>query len=65
MRSLIPFFQQVSGINVIMFYAPVLFLTLGFGQKASLMSAVITGVVNVLATFVSIYSVHRFGRRAL
>lgn len=65
MCTLIPFFQQVTGINVIMFYAPVLFMTLGFGQKASLMSAVITGTVNVVATIVSIYSVDKVGRRAL
>ncbi|KAL0857217.1 hypothetical protein Bca101_062371 [Brassica carinata] len=63
--SAIPFFQQITGINVIMFYAPVLFKTLGFGDDASLMSAVITGVVNVLATFVSLYSADRFGRRFL
>ena len=63
--SLIPFFQQLTGINVIMFYAPVLFLTLGFGDEASLMSAVITGVVNVLATVVSIATVDKFGRRIL
>ncbi len=62
---LIPFFQQLTGINVIMFYAPVLFKTLGFGDNASLMSAVITGVVNVLATLVSIFTVDKFGRRIL
>ncbi|XP_030478477.2 bidirectional sugar transporter SWEET9-like [Cannabis sativa] len=55
MAILIPFFQQLTGINVIMFYAPVLFNTIGFGDDASLMSAVITGVVNVGATSVSIY----------
>ncbi|KAK9160793.1 hypothetical protein Syun_007134 [Stephania yunnanensis] len=32
MTFLIPFFQQLTGINVIMFYAPVLFQTLGFGN---------------------------------
>ncbi|GAV73932.1 Sugar_tr domain-containing protein [Cephalotus follicularis] len=48
--TLVPFFQQLTGINVIKFYAPVLFKTLGFGDDASLMSAVITGGVNVLAT---------------
>jgi len=62
---LVPFFQQFTGINVIMFYAPVLFKTLGFGDQASLMSAVITGGVNVLATLVSIATVDKFGRRIL
>ncbi|KAE9606451.1 hypothetical protein Lal_00013980 [Lupinus albus] len=58
-------FQQFTGINAIMFYAPVLFNTLGFKNDASLYSAVITGAVNVLATFVSIYSVDKIGRRKL
>ncbi|CAI9755143.1 unnamed protein product [Fraxinus pennsylvanica] len=65
MAILIPFFQQLTGINVIMFYAPVLFKTIGFGSDASLMSAVITGGVNVLATMVSIYGVDKWGRRFL
>ncbi|RWR92608.1 Sugar/inositol transporter [Cinnamomum micranthum f. kanehirae] len=65
MAIAIPFFQQLTGINVIMFYAPVLFKTLGFGDDAALMSAVITGLVNVLATLVSIITVDRFGRRFL
>lgn len=62
---LIPFFQQLTGINVIMFYAPVLFKTLGFGNDASLMSAVVSGLVNVFATIVSIVCVDKFGRRVL
>ncbi|XP_015874472.3 sugar transport protein 10 [Ziziphus jujuba] len=62
---LVPFFQQLTGINVIMFYAPVLFKSLGFGDNSSLMSAVITGGVNVLATLVSIFTVDKFGRRIL
>lgn len=61
----IPFFQQLTGINVIMFYAPVLFKTLGYEDDASLMSAVITGLVNVFATFVSVFTVDRYGRRIL
>ncbi|KAG6584034.1 Sugar carrier protein C, partial [Cucurbita argyrosperma subsp. sororia] len=52
MAILIPFFQQLTGINVIMFYAPVLFDTIGFGSEAALMSAVITGCVFVSATIV-------------
>lgn len=65
MAVMIPFFQQLTGINVIMFYAPVLFNTIGFGSNAALMSAVITGVVNVVATMVSIYGVDKWGRRFL
>lgn len=48
-----------------MFYAPVLFDTVGFGNDAALYSAVITGAVNVLSTVVSIYSVDKLGRRVL
>ncbi|KAL6542885.1 Transcription factor stp1 [Orobanche hederae] len=65
MAIAIPFFQQLTGINVIMFYAPVLFKTIGFGSDAALMSAVITGGVNVVATAVSIYGVDKWGRRFL
>nr|ACF85591.1 unknown [Zea mays] len=65
MAVLVPFFQQLTGINVIMFYAPVLFKTIGLGGDASLMSAVITGLVNIVATFVSIATVDRLGRRSL
>ncbi|CAD6241862.1 unnamed protein product [Miscanthus lutarioriparius] len=65
MAVAIPLFQQLTGINVIMFYAPVLFKTLGFGGTASLMSAVITGLVNLVSTLVSVFTVDRAGRRAL
>lgn len=58
-------FQQFTGINAIMFYAPVLFQTVGFGNNASLLSSVITGLVNVSSTFVSIYAVDKVGRRKL
>lgn len=58
-------FQQLTGINAIMFYAPVLFQTMGFKNDASLLSAVITGSVNVLSTCVSIYAVDKYGRRGL
>ncbi|KAF3612572.1 Sugar transport protein 10 [Capsicum annuum] len=65
LSALIPTFQQLTGINVVMFYAPVLFKTLGFKANASLMSAVITGAVNVGATFISVYCTDRYGRRVL
>ncbi|KAJ8767651.1 hypothetical protein K2173_018209 [Erythroxylum novogranatense] len=65
MSICIPMFQQLTGMNVIVFYAPVLFKTIGFGSNASLMSAAITGVVNCVATLVSISTVDKFGRRSL
>ncbi|KAK2643116.1 hypothetical protein Ddye_024879 [Dipteronia dyeriana] len=65
MAILIPFFQQFTGINVVMFYAPVLFKTIGFGANASLGSSLITGAINLLATFVSVYGIDKWGRRFL
>ncbi|KAF9608778.1 hypothetical protein IFM89_011399 [Coptis chinensis] len=65
MAIAIPIFQQFTGINVVMFYAPVLFKTLGFGGRASLMSSVITGCVNAAATFFAIYLADKKGRRWL
>ncbi|ESW15229.1 hypothetical protein PHAVU_007G055500, partial [Phaseolus vulgaris] len=65
MAVMLQIFQQFTGINAIMFYAPVLFRTLGFKSDASLYSAVITGAVNVLSTLVSVYFVDKVGRRIL
>ncbi|XP_022722539.1 sugar transport protein 8-like [Durio zibethinus] len=62
---LLQVFQQFTGINAIMFYAPVLFQTVGFGSDAALLSSVITGVVNVFSTVVSVYLVDKAGRRIL
>ena len=59
------FFQQFTGINAVMFYAPVLFHTLGYGKEAALYSAIMTGVVNVVATIVSMVTVDKVGRRFL
>ncbi|RDX72431.1 Sugar carrier protein C [Mucuna pruriens] len=61
----IPFFQQFTGLNVITFYAPILFRTIGFGSTASLMSAVIIGSFKPVSTMVSILVVDKYGRRTL
>ncbi|KAK8489779.1 hypothetical protein V6N13_096421 [Hibiscus sabdariffa] len=65
MAIAIPFFQQVTGINVIAFYATLLFRTIGIGESASLLSSVVTGVIGVASTFISMLIVDKFGRRAL
>ncbi|KAI3458328.1 hypothetical protein Pfo_014991 [Paulownia fortunei] len=65
MSVAIPFFQIVTGINVIGFYAPILFRTIGLGESASLMSVVITGVVGSSTTFIAMLVVDKVGRRFL
>lgn len=65
MAIVIPFFQQVTGINVIAFYGPILFRTAGLGESASLLSAVIIRVLNASATLASMSTVDKFGRRVL
>ncbi|KAL0694267.1 hypothetical protein Bca4012_061447 [Brassica carinata] len=65
MAVLMPMFQILTGVNCILFYAPVLFLTMGFGENSLLYSGVLLGVVLVLSTFVSIGLVDKLGRRPL
>ncbi|KAH7572259.1 hypothetical protein JRO89_XS04G0229100 [Xanthoceras sorbifolium] len=59
----IPAFQQLTGMNSILFYAPVIFQSLGFGSGAALYSSVITGGALVLAALLSMAFVDKFGRR--
>ncbi|GFQ05166.1 hexose carrier protein hex6 [Phtheirospermum japonicum] len=65
MSVLIPFFQQITGINIIAFYAPILFLTIGTGENASLLSATVTGIVSSTFTVITVVLVDKIGRRPL
>ncbi|KAL0359047.1 UNVERIFIED_CONTAM: Hexose carrier protein HEX6 [Sesamum angustifolium] len=65
MSIAIPFFQQVTGINVIAFYAPVLFRSIGSGESASLMSTIVIGLAGTSFTLLTSFLVDRLGRRAL
>lgn len=58
-------FQQWSGINVIFFYAPVIFEKTGLAVDAALAQTVIIGSINVIFTFVAIWLVDRIGRKVL
>ncbi|MDL2303420.1 sugar porter family MFS transporter [Dysgonomonas sp. OttesenSCG-928-D17] len=58
-------FQQWCGINVIFNYAQEVFSSAGYSVSDILMNIVITGVTNVIFTFVGMYLVDRIGRRAL
>lgn len=65
MAIFMPTFQILTGINSILFYAPVLFQSMGFGGNASLYSSALTGAVLAASTLVSIAIVDRWGRRFL
>jgi SP family sugar porter-like MFS transporter len=62
---LIAVFQQWCGINVIFNYAQEIFSAAGYGVSAILFNIVITGSVNLLFTFVGMFTVDRLGRKAL
>ncbi|RKP53407.1 sugar porter family MFS transporter [Pararobbsia silviterrae] len=58
--------QQLTGINVVMYYAPRIFGIAGYsGHTAQLWGTVIVGAVNVLATFIAVGFVDRWGRRPI
>jgi len=58
--------QQLTGINVIMYYAPRIFKIAGFAStEHQLWGTVIVGVTNVLATFIAIAFVDRIGRKPI
>lgn len=57
--------QQWCGINVVFNYAQEIFEAAGYGVSDMLFNIVVTGVVNVIFTFVGMYTVDRLGRRSL
>ncbi|MBS3798001.1 MULTISPECIES: sugar porter family MFS transporter [unclassified Pseudoalteromonas] len=57
--------QQITGINVIFFYAPTIFEQSGVGTNTAFAQAVWIGVVNVLFTLVAMLSIDRYGRKPL
>ncbi|KAL6179891.1 hypothetical protein ACLB2K_046562 [Fragaria x ananassa] len=61
----IPFFHQMSGINAVAFYAPVLFQSVGMGNDSALFATIILGMVNILSILVSAFAIDRCGRRFL
>ncbi|MEO0310778.1 MAG: hypothetical protein RIQ89_435, partial [Bacteroidota bacterium] len=62
---LIATFNQLSGINAIIYFAPKVFEMAGIGRSGALLSTVGIGVVNLLFTITGWYLIDRFGRRTL
>jgi MFS transporter, SP family, arabinose:H+ symporter len=62
---LVAFFNQLSGINAILYFAPRIFELTGLGAKAALLQSVGIGVTNLIFTFVGLWLIDRLGRRTL
>jgi len=62
---LIAFFNQLSGINAILYFAPRIFELTGLGAKTALLQSVGIGVTNLVFTFVGLWLIDRLGRRTL
>jgi sugar porter (SP) family MFS transporter len=62
---LLAVFQQITGINTVIYYAPTLLHQAGLGSSASLLANVGNGIVNVGMTLVAIWLIDRVGRRVL
>jgi len=58
-------FQQITGINAVIYYAPTILESTGFGSVTSILATVGIGVINVVMTIVAIALIDRVGRRVL
>lgn len=62
---LLSVFQQFVGINVVLYYAPEIFKSMGAGTDAALLQTIIVGAINLLFTVLAIVWVDYFGRKPL
>src|ERR1700704_3805806 len=62
---LIAFFNQLSGINAILYFAPRIFELTGLGAKAALLQSIGIGLTNLVFTFAGLWLIDRLGRRTL
>lgn len=62
---LIAFFNQLSGINFILYYAPEILERAGLASKDSLYNSISIGGINLIFTFVGLYLIDRIGRKTL
>jgi len=62
---LVAFFNQLSGINAILYFAPRIFEMTGLGERAAMLQSVGIGVTNLIFTFVGLWLIDKLGRRTL
>lgn len=58
-------FQQLVGINAVLFYAPMIFEQTGIGTDASFVQAILVGLTNLVFTVLAILTIDRLGRKPL
>lgn len=61
----IAFFNQLSGINFILYYAPEILSKIGFGAADSLLNSIAIGSTNLIFTFIGLFYIDRLGRKKL
>lgn len=62
---LIAAFNQLAGINAIIYYAPRIFEMTGLGMNASMLQSISIGLTNLLFTILALFLIDRYGRRTL
>lgn len=62
---LLAFFNQLSGINAVLYFAPRIFEWTGLAKDAALLQSVGIGIVNIFATYLGVWMIDRAGRRTL
>lgn len=62
---LIALFNQLSGVNAVLYFAPRIFEMAGLGEKAALLQSIGIGITNIVFTFVGLWLIDRLGRRTL
>ena len=58
-------FNQVSGINAIIYYAPRIFEMAGLGKESALLSSAGIGLINLISTLIGLTLIDRYGRKML
>ena len=61
----VAFFNQLSGINFILYYAPEILSRIGLGAKDSLLNSIAIGGTNLIFTFAGLYLIDKLGRKKL
>jgi MFS transporter, SP family, arabinose:H+ symporter len=65
MAILMAFFNQLSGINAIIYFAPRIFESAGIASEDALISTMLIGVINLVATMLGLYLIDKIGRKML